>query len=294
MSAYAEAELHTSVGKFAVVDYGGLGPDCVLIHGTGQNAFAWRDFAAALVHRYHLVAFDLRGHGQTQENSTTSDQYWRDIGPIIKSLDMDQPILMGHSSGAYAAMAHVASGGAARAIVCVDGFTLDARDDVLKVPDWAITRSRLFDMFRYGWKTTPHERDAYIEQVVAGTEADPFNVGIEASLLRSMLRRCFAEKHGVSFRRPSMTEIEIVGAPVANAAIGPYRDIYEQIDVPLLLVWAEQGLSARRFEEIVSLVHGDPRRGLITVDASHNVPMQRPVDLARVVCNGLERLFQPR
>lgn len=115
-------------GAIATVDYGGSGPDCLLIHGTGQNALAGRQMAELLSRQARVVAFDMRGHGQTLLDSSNAGQYWRDIGPVLAALRMKRPVLIGHSSGAYAAMVHVASGGEASAIVCIDGFTLDPRD----------------------------------------------------------------------------------------------------------------------------------------------------------------------
>lgn len=51
----------TDRGNFSCIDYGGSGPDCILVHGTGQNALAWYDFAMNFAQQYR-VAFDMSGH----------------------------------------------------------------------------------------------------------------------------------------------------------------------------------------------------------------------------------------
>lgn len=178
-----DISIETSAGTFAGIDYGGSGADCLLIHGTGQNALAWRDFARDFTLGYRAVAFDMRGHGQTPQYSTGPEQYWRDVRAIAAALDMPNPILIGHSTGAYAALAHTAAGEPALAVVCIDRFTLD--DRLPLADDWTATRSMLFDLFRYGWKATEAERDAYIEQCVENAPNNPFDVGIEPSLLWS-------------------------------------------------------------------------------------------------------------
>lgn len=118
-------QLETIAGIFSVIDYGSSGPDCLLIHGTGQNAAAWNGVARTLAGRARTVAFDMRGHGQTRPVSLDPEQYWRDIGPVSDALGMRSPILIGHSTGAYAATAYAAAGGHVAQIVCIDGFTLD-------------------------------------------------------------------------------------------------------------------------------------------------------------------------
>lgn len=44
------------------------GPEPVLLlHGLGDHALVWSDLAMALGHRYHLVALDMRGHGESDK-----------------------------------------------------------------------------------------------------------------------------------------------------------------------------------------------------------------------------------
>lgn len=279
-----EFGMQTRSGEFAAIDYGGSGPDCLLIHGTGQNAVAWRECAAALSERYRVIAFDLRGHGQTKETSRNAEEYWRDIGSIIDALGWSRPLLIGHSTGAYAALAHAAVSRMVAAVVCVDGFTLDERPGTdTAAPDWAPTARSLLDRFRYGWQATRVERDAYIDETVAEAPTDPLNAGVNPELLRSMLERSFVETDGMWLRRPTLEEIKTVSAPPRGATIGPYRTVYDRIDAPLLLIWAEHGLSAARQHEVEAIAAGTTTRTFVAIDAGHNVPMERPVELARII-----------
>lgn len=279
-------KLEASSGTFALIDYGGSGPDCILIHGTGQNAAAWRACAVTLAARFHVVAFDLRGHGQTQERSSDAEQYWKDIGAIAEAMRMPKPLLIGHSTGAYAATAYVASGGDAAGVVCVDGFTLDGLDEAQRAARQVTpggTKQALFDMFRYGWRATAAERDDYIKETVAAASGDWLNEGIDSDLLRAMLRRCFIESDGLWLRRPTPEEIAIVSAPKAGSEIFPWHGIYELVHVPLLLVWADRGLSSDRRAEVSDLATAAPNRCVAQLSGSHNLPMQRPGELGRLI-----------
>ncbi|HET9442955.1 MAG TPA: alpha/beta hydrolase [Acidimicrobiales bacterium] len=61
-AATATAEDGTPVAWF---DLGGDGPLLVLAHATGFHALVWPPLAAHLGARFHCVAFDERGHGDT-------------------------------------------------------------------------------------------------------------------------------------------------------------------------------------------------------------------------------------
>ena len=100
--------LATAAGEFAVRDFGGAGPDVLLVHGTGHNLEVWTPLAAQLAGHFRLAAFDLRGHGQTPAASTDTQQYWRDIVAVSAGLGLRRPLLVGHSTGGYAVAAFAA------------------------------------------------------------------------------------------------------------------------------------------------------------------------------------------
>lgn len=282
-----ELQLKTTAGTFGVIDYGGSGPDCLLIHGTGQNAAAWDGVARVLASGVRAVAFDMRGHGQTSEVSEDPEQYWRDIGPVCDALGMRFPILVGHSTGAYAATAYAAAGGKVARIICVDGFTLDMPATASHGAHSGPAPEVLFDMFRYGWLASSAERNAYIEEVVEEAPRDWLNAGVEPDLLRHMLERCFKKTRNGWLRRPSLDEIAVVSnAP--PGPIAPYLSVYEGIDVPMLFIWARKGLSADRYDELRRLAESVPHRRLVAIDSSHNVPLQRPHELAALILNEVE------
>jgi pimeloyl-ACP methyl ester carboxylesterase len=47
------------------LDWGGLGPVLILIHGGLDNAHIFDDLAPAFSDHFRVIAYDLRGHGHS-------------------------------------------------------------------------------------------------------------------------------------------------------------------------------------------------------------------------------------
>jgi esterase len=83
----------------------------IMLHGMGQTAHSW-DFAAlALCDRYHIVALDQRGHGDSDwapnaEYSLSAHQ--GDITAVLSELGLDDIVLMGLSMGGRNAFTYAA------------------------------------------------------------------------------------------------------------------------------------------------------------------------------------------
>lgn len=80
----------------------------VLLHGLNVQAHTWDPFAAeAAALGYHVIALDLRGHG---ESSWTAQGYFvgdfaRDVLGLVDELRIEQIDLIGHSLGARVSIA---------------------------------------------------------------------------------------------------------------------------------------------------------------------------------------------
>src|ERR1700749_3859997 len=83
------------------------GPPILLIHGWSQNHLCWaRQYESALAGEFRLVAYDLRGHGMSEAplepGHYTDGKLWADdVAAIIEELDLDRPVLVGWSYGAF-------------------------------------------------------------------------------------------------------------------------------------------------------------------------------------------------
>jgi esterase len=85
---------------FHYLDWGGSGAPLVMLHGLSGHARTWDHTAAALSDRYHVLALDQRGHG----DSDWAPQYGlrpmaEDLLGWLDALDLSEVTLMGLSMG---------------------------------------------------------------------------------------------------------------------------------------------------------------------------------------------------
>lgn len=85
------------------LDYGGEGPDLVLIPGITMPAATWNFVSVRLSPMFRVVAVDLPGRGLSdpgRPGSHSARHYARDLVALIDVLDLRLPVLLGHSLGA--------------------------------------------------------------------------------------------------------------------------------------------------------------------------------------------------
>ncbi len=81
-------------------------PPLLLLHATGLCAWPWKPVARRLARQYRVLAFDQRGHGDTDR----SDKGYRfeyageDVAAIVAAMGLEYPRVIGHSSGGLAAI----------------------------------------------------------------------------------------------------------------------------------------------------------------------------------------------
>ncbi len=280
MSVPASFMLDTDAGTFAVRDFGGEGPDLLFVHGTGHNLAVWQPLVDCLQGKFRMLAFDMRGHGQTPVESRDTEQYWRDIACISTALGLHRPLLVGHSTGGYAVTAHAAAGGDCAGIVVLDGFVLDGRKTPEEAKGWYLPREQLWDLFRYGWTTSPQEMEAYIREVCGRAAHDWLNAGVDVHLVEAFTRRSFVQTGQVCVRRPSMEEIAQVSNPDPDAPIYPAVDLYAGVTVPAGFVLATKGLYANREADLAAVVGARHGRHFLKLECGHNVHMLQPAAVA--------------
>jgi esterase len=92
-------------------EWGDSGPDVLIIHGIMGTGVRWDLFARSLLPDFHVIAPDLRGHGQSaRAGSYQIADYARDMEQLIDHLELRHPIIVGHSLGGAIAMKLVGSG----------------------------------------------------------------------------------------------------------------------------------------------------------------------------------------
>ncbi len=79
----------------------GSGKPLVVLHGWGDRSDTWYTFAQALSNQYQVFLIDLPGFGGSDapEVPWGVEEYSDVITKFIKELDIDKPVLLGHSHG---------------------------------------------------------------------------------------------------------------------------------------------------------------------------------------------------
>ncbi len=83
------------------------GVPLLLLHGFGNEAHIWDDFAPAVAPHYRTLAMDHRGHGDSDwdpEGRYDHDSMVRDVESVTAALGIERLVLVGHSLGGRIAM----------------------------------------------------------------------------------------------------------------------------------------------------------------------------------------------
>src|SRR2546423_12921233 len=116
-----------SGGELAYLDEG-EGPPIVLLHGSPLSSFMWREFVPMLSSRFHVIAPDLLGAGDSDKpvgaplDIAAQATYVREL---LDTLGVDRCAAIGHGVGGGIAQL-LAREGSLDAMVLLDSVAFDA------------------------------------------------------------------------------------------------------------------------------------------------------------------------
>jgi esterase len=250
----------------------GTGPPTLLLHGIGNYGRYWDLFADAVGGRLTLVAPDARGHG---ESGRPADRYapadfTADALAVLDAAGIERALLVGHSMGGLHSINLAARHPErVRALVIVD-----ASPDPL--PDGA-ERARRLLTGRPARFRDPVEARAYLERT---------SPGYPAAVYENRLAFAFREENGALVWRSDPAALERIMR--GRMPTEDRWDALATIACPTLVV---RGTRSNVLSEDVAqhMVQTLADGRLMELDAGHNVPLDRPRELAdAVVTVGLE------
>ncbi|WP_185981661.1 alpha/beta fold hydrolase [Skermania sp. ID1734] len=263
--------VETPTGSLAVRDYGGAGPQVLLLHGAGHNLEIWRHVIEAIDGAARVVAVDLRGHGQScVDASFTLADLADDVHRVCTALRMDSPILVGHSLGGWAALA-AASGADITALVVVEGPVVAMRKlyEALDLPPGYGLDELSTNEF--------HGDDAAWRKRVDKL-SEPGSVG------RAVLERaCLRGSDGLLHSHP-LTD-ELLAAQRCTWQLDP-AVAYQHVDAPIRLVLGTEVdvPRPRRYAKLRRAALDDFDRVQVTwLPGGHHLPVDCPQAVADVV-----------
>ena len=233
-------------------------PPIVLLHGGHQSAHSWDLVSLHLASRYRVLALDQRGHGDSEwarDVSYTNHDMALDAEAFITELDLQRPILIGHSMGGRNAMLLTRRDPSQlRALVIVD-VGPELSDRGRQVIAGFVRANEEFD-----------DLEHFVRNV---QQYDPYRSRehIERTVKYNMLER--ADGKYVSKCDPNPRRLGVVrgSGPQENITLDEAR----RFDLPVLLVRGANSAiltadAAGRFRDAL------PQGTLVTVpDCGHNV-----------------------
>ena len=113
LSLFAATQTNTSAAKvqfvtvdqdvrLEVLDWGGTGRPLVFLTGLGNDAHVFERFAPKFTTNYHVYGITRRGFGNSSKPAPTAPNYTADrlgddVIAVITSLQLERPVLAGHS-----------------------------------------------------------------------------------------------------------------------------------------------------------------------------------------------------
>jgi pimeloyl-ACP methyl ester carboxylesterase len=125
-----ESRFYESQGlRLHYADWGNDGaPPLILIHGGRDHCRSWDVIAHALQPHFHVIAPDLRGHGDsdwTRGGSYALSEYVYDLTRLVRTIAAPRVTLVGHSMGGMVSLIYSGSfPDKVAALVVLDGVTV--------------------------------------------------------------------------------------------------------------------------------------------------------------------------
>lgn len=264
------------------------GPDkrpFLLLHGLASNARFWELVAPYLARAGHVVwAPDLRGHGQSDKPDDGYDfpTITADVTALVSRLEIDRPVLVGHSWGAMVALevaAHAPAGGGPKALALIDGGI--GQVDDYPGATWESVRERL---------RPPRLEGTPLEDLLRRLEASGRPFPIDSTRRAIILDNFDVRPDGTIAPHLSYDHhMTLVRAMWES----PVYQLFQSIRCPVMMVPARRA-PVRGVEGDVYLALKErgieqARRSIPNLrvewmdDTDHDIPLHRPEVLARLL-----------
>jgi len=257
-------------------------PPILLLHGLASAARIWDFVAPLLAQRGHVVtALDQRGHGESDKPASGYDfaTIIADDSAAVLALEIERPIVTGHSWGAMVALQYVATHpDEVTALVLVDGAT----NQFSLRPHWSRDQA-MIDLAPPRFAGTP--RETFLSYFRGGPLGQQWTPELEDSILHIVQLR---DDDTVAPRLDFEHHLQIIGAMWDQ----PLFDFYAQVRCPIKIVIAEQQPASEgqeaymrmRQQGIAKISELRPDIRVVRMpDTIHDIPLQRPAQLAEEI-----------
>jgi non-heme chloroperoxidase len=194
----------------------GEGPAIVLLHGWKSSHRLWDSTIAGLADRFRVVAFDLRGMGESDKPRAAYDfdEFAADLGFVLRKLDLEDVTLVGWSMGCSVSLQYLRTDGARVARLMLINGPLR----LTSTPDFPYTM-------------TEAELEGYIQDVA---ESWPTK---ERAFQHDSVRSDDPTFGDWMYSIALQTPLDVVLASVRHQAKLDFRDFLRDLHIPVLAVY---------------------------------------------------------
>ncbi len=255
----------------------GTGKTIIMIHGWGCAAELFRYQIDALKDGYHVIALDLRGHGDSAQPGYGSriPRMAKDLEELIESLPDEKVILAGHSMGCC---------------VCWCYMELFGQD---KVEKFVLIDEEASGVVIPSWTEEEHEKygGLFTQDVIFNTLADLKSVGkqVAIDLLVGLFSADVSEEiktwAAESFRKgdaPSNGDLLLAHAMIDWSTFIP------RITVPTLVFGGKNSAMNYKSMEWIGSVIPNAKTYIMEKGSSHFMFIENPEEFNRVMLDFLK------
>lgn len=235
-----------------MIDYGGQGPDVVLLHHVGMSPLQWRGVVDALGDRVHAVAPALRGHGRSSALPLPGAQNRHDLLTVIDALGLERPVVVaaGSLSAAFALASAIEHPERFTSIVTINGTFPETREraeaevEIVHSPEMI---QYMRDRFRIDEICPTHEAlTAHLAAKESALHQD-WVIGDDIDLLSEILGGVRIVPGGMS-TSPDTDTIRTLYDFAPDGFGYPDRALYRAVGVPVHVLhglesWDERGVA---------------------------------------------------
>lgn len=250
----------------------------LLLHGLADSAVVWSSLGAYLNPRYHVVAPDLRGHGESSKSDRgyTSKEIIADLEALMAHLGWKRAHILGHSWGGKLATIWATSHSQCfYSLILVDPFYVD------RLPSWfKITFPLLYQVLPFLQGMGPFADRATAEKVAQNLKQYRQWTTLQQQAFRASIEPkadgTWGSKFSVAARNQIFTDVM------------QQSGLTKQLAMPCLFIQPTEGLNRTQWQL-------KPYRQYLTnleirqIPGNHWVFLVNPDDFNREVARFLDR-----
>lgn len=241
-------------------------PLLLLIHGMRDHAHSWDWTACALRHDWHIVALDLRGHGDSQwspDGAYIIPYHILDVANLIDMIGQEQVTIIAHSLGGNVAARYTALfPQRVRKLVLVDGLGPSAELLARWATEGPVKRTREWLEGRRETATRAPRRFVAIDEAIARMAAANKHLSADqARYLAIHGVRLHADGYGWKYD-------PAVGTYLPQDFPADLTVFWREISVPTLFCWGSESWTPHPASD-GRITHLPDHRAIIFDKAGH-------------------------